>query len=77
LTNYKRELIKAKLYKIVNFSTVEEVIALESDNNIVNSDKLSYTKIEQKTLVIDNIVDLIQNYLEESERDTNNDYNLQ
>ncbi|CAG8434430.1 1414_t:CDS:2 [Scutellospora calospora] len=56
------------------------LMALESDDDMVDSDKLSYAEIEQETLVIDDIVDLTQNYLEEGERemlDTNDDYNLQ
>ncbi|CAG8516071.1 9763_t:CDS:2, partial [Scutellospora calospora] len=80
LTCYERELTEAELHEIMNSSTVGEVMALESNDNMVNSNKLSYAEIEQETLVIDDIVDLTQNYLEEGERemlDTNDDYNLQ
>ncbi|CAG8506149.1 21650_t:CDS:2 [Cetraspora pellucida] len=79
LTCFERELTEAELREIVNSSTVGKVMALESDDDMVDSDELSYAEIEQETLVIDDIVDLTQNYLE-CEREmlnTNNDYNLQ
>ncbi|CAG8456982.1 14349_t:CDS:2 [Cetraspora pellucida] len=58
---------------------IARVMALESDDDMVDSDELSYAEIEQETLVIDDIVDLTQNYLEGEREmlDTNDDYNLQ
>src|SRR5438105_583768 len=81
LTYYEKKLTETELREVVNTSAVGEVMALENDNDLPDSNELFFKNAEfiQDTLNIEDIIDLTQYYLEGEREvlDINDDNNMQ